>query len=228
MQEQDERTSMRHSTRARAPFFCTFLAVFLLLSCGNDVVGPENEWSTRQRENAACLERAVFGNPADSLYILPFPVGSAYRVSASYCDATDAGHYNELAYDFVMPVGADIMASRPGIVVEVVDDFADGTYDNTRSNYIAIRHDDGTVAGYGHTQQHGALVPVGEQVAQGQPIGHSGSSGAGGLPHLHMGVFRSVVWRRTDDVAFNFRNAEGPLDHRGGLLEGVTYTALSF
>lgn len=228
MQEQDERMSMRHSKRARGPLFCTLLAVFLLLSCGNDVVGPENEWSTRQRENVACLERAVFGNPAESLYVLPFPVGAAYRVSASYCDASDPGHYNELAYDFVMPVGGDIVASRSGTVVEVVDHFEDGTNDNTRSNYIAIRHDDGTVAGYGHTQQHGALVRVGEQVAQGQPIGHSGSSGAGGLPHLHMGIFRAVVWRRTDDVAFNFRNAEGPLDQRGGLLEGVTYTALPY
>jgi murein DD-endopeptidase MepM/ murein hydrolase activator NlpD len=228
MQEQDQRVNMRHSTGARARVFCALLAELLLLSCGNDVVAPENKWSTRQRENAACLDRAVFGNPAESPYVLPFPVGAAYRVSASYCDASDPGHYNEIAYDFVMPVGGDIVASRSGTVVEVVDHFEDGTNDNTRSNYIAIRHNDGTVAGYGHTQQQGALVRVGDQVAQGQQIGHSGSSGAGGLPHLHIGIFRAVVWRRTDDVAFNFRNAEGPLDQRGGLLEGATYTALPY
>ena len=206
---------MRHSVGARGPLFCTLFAAFLLLSCGNDVVGPEDDLSTRKRENAECLGRAVFGNPAESPYVLPYSVGAAYRVSVSYCDASNLGHYNELAYDFVMPVGADIVASRAGTVVEVVDHFEDGTYDNTRSNYIAIRHDDGTVAGYGHTQQRGALVRVGEVVTQGQHIGHSGSSGAGGLPHLHMGIFRAVVWRRTDDVAFNFRNTEGPLDQRG-------------
>jgi len=199
----------------------------LVAGCPNSVVEPDPYQSTWQREHDACQARAVFGNPAESAYILPYPVGDAYRVSASYCDERSA-HYNELAYDFAMPIGADIVASRGGTVVEVVDHFEDGGSDNTRSNYIAIRHDDGSVAGYGHTQQHGALVRVGDRVIQGQHIGHSGSSGAGSFPHLHLGVFPSVVWRRTDDLAFNFRNADGPLDQRGGLVQNAVYTALRF
>jgi len=207
------------------------LGAVLLAPCGagcsHGVTGPDAGASTWDREHAACLQRAVFGNPADSAYVLPYPVGAAYVVSSTYCYAGNA-HYNELAYDFVMPVGAEIVASRAGTVEGVVDHFEDGTSDNTRSNSIAIRHDDGTVAGYGHTQQWGAVVRVGDRVDQGQVIGHAGSSGAGGLPHLHLGVFPRVVWRRQDDLAFNFRNAQGPLDERGGLVNGALYAALPF
>lgn len=127
-----------------------------------------------------------------------------------------------------MPIGADVVAMRAGIVEAVVDHFSDAVLDYTQSNYLAIRHDDGTVAGYRHTQQGGAVVRVGDRVAQGQVIGHAGSSGTAGFPHLHVGVFPSVVWRRTDDLAFNFRNAEGPVDRRGALMVGATYTALPY
>jgi hypothetical protein len=49
----------------------------------------------------------------------------------------------------------------------IVNHFSDSGSDMTQSNYMAIRHSDGTVAGYGHTQQHGATVRVGKSVAQG-------------------------------------------------------------
>ena len=217
------RKAIRHVAACNAVFWTLFV-----MSCADPPTGPDVTQSVRERENAACLAREVFGNPAESAYVLPFPVGAAYRVSASCCDLANAGHYNELAYDFVMPIGADVVASRAGTVVEIVDHFEDSGTDNTHSNYIAIRHDDGTVAGYGHTQQGGAVVRVGEWVAQGQLIGHSGSSGTGTFPHLHIGVFPRVVWTRTDDVAFNFRNADGPLDQRGALIKGATYTALPY
>jgi|GEM_PF-4888646 len=31
----------------------------------------------------SCVERAVFGDPADSLYVLPYPVGTSYPVLQS-------------------------------------------------------------------------------------------------------------------------------------------------
>jgi murein DD-endopeptidase MepM/ murein hydrolase activator NlpD len=198
-------------------------------NCSQDLTSPATPPdTTRQRENLACVARAVFGDPAQSPYVLPYPVGAAYRVSATCCDPDDPGHYNELAYDFVMPIGADVTASRAGIVEAVVDHFSDNGSDNTQSNYIAIRHDDGTVAGYGHTQQGGSVVRAGDRVTQGQLITHAGSSGTAGFPHLHVGVFPTVVWRRTDDVAFNYRNAAGPVDARGALIKNQTYTALPY
>jgi murein DD-endopeptidase MepM/ murein hydrolase activator NlpD len=203
-------------------------ALFLLLpACSGTATNPSQSTATRQREYEACLAREVFGASTASPYVLPFPVGSTYRVSATCCDTANE-HYNELAYDFEMPIGADVAAMRAGIVEAVVDHFSDAVLDYTQSNYLAIRHDDGTVAGYGHTQQGGAVVHVGDRVAQGQIITHAGSSGTAGFPHLHVGVFPSVVWRRTDDLAFNLRNAEGPVDQRGALIVGASYKALPY
>ena len=201
--------------------------LLLLPACSDAVTSPSQNAPTRQREYEACLAREVFGASTASPYALPFPVGSTYRVSATCCDTANE-HYNELAYDFVMPIGADVVAMRAGIVEVVVDHFSDGGVDHTQSNYVAIRHDDGTVAGYGHTQQGGAVVHVGDRVSQGQIIAHAGSSGTAGFPHLHVGVFPSIVWRRTDDLAFNFRNAEGPVGQRGALIVGALYTALPY
>jgi murein DD-endopeptidase MepM/ murein hydrolase activator NlpD len=200
----------------------------LLATCRNSAPGssPASPSSaTRQQEIAACVARERFGDAAASPYVLPFPVGAAYRVSATCCDPGNE-HYNELAYDFVMPVGADVVAMRAGVVEAVVDSYSDAGTDMVRSNSVAVRHDDGTVAGYAHTQQHGALVRVGERVAQGQVIVRAGSSGTAGFPHLHVGLFPTVVWRRSDDLAFNFRNAGGPVDPRGALVVGATYVAL--
>jgi murein DD-endopeptidase MepM/ murein hydrolase activator NlpD len=200
----------------------------LLANCGGSAPSPSPASptsATRQQEYEACVARERFVDAAASPYVLPFPVGASYSVSATCCD-TKNEHYNELAYDFVMPIGADVVAMRAGVVEAVVDAYSDGGSDMTQSNYVAIRHEDGTVAGYGHTRQNGAVVRVGEWVAQGQLIVHSGSSGSAGFPHLHVGVFPTTVWRRTDDLAFNFRNASGPVDQRGALIVGATYVAL--
>jgi len=161
------------------------------------------------------VARARFGDAAASPYVLPFPFGASYGVSATCCDTRNE-HYNELAYGFIMPIGADVVAMRAGVVEAVVDTYSDGGSDMTQSNDVAIRHEDGTVAGCGHTRQNGSVVHVGQRVAQSLLIVHAGSSGTAGFPRLHVGVFPTPVWRRTDDLAFNFRNAVGPDDQRAG------------
>jgi hypothetical protein len=56
------------------------------------------------------------------------------------------------------------------------------------------------------------------------------NSGSAGTPvaDLHFGVYRTWPIRNGDDIAVNFRNAQGPLDTRGGLRQGVAYLALPF
>lgn len=73
---------------------------------------------------SACMERAVFGDPAESPYVLPYPVGAAYEVFQGYCQG---GHLlsNQLAYDFIIPTGADIVAARAGVVGHVEDRYED-------------------------------------------------------------------------------------------------------
>jgi len=171
-----------------------------------------------------CLEGANFGDPVDSEYILPYPVGKDYRISQTYC-YEGGGHSDTLAYDFEMPIGADVIAARSGEVIRVRDDLPDDAsgQDPGDNNEVFVRHDDGTAALYIHVQQGGVAVQVGERVSAGQRIAASGNAGfTGGLPHLHFEV------RRLDDtgVAVSFRNANGPLDERGGLLNYVYYEAL--
>jgi hypothetical protein len=64
-------------------------------------------------------------------------------------------------------------------------------------------------------------------VARGELIAQSGTSG-GTVAVLHFGVYRTWPVQGGYDVAINLRNADGPLDERGGLVQGATYTALPY
>lgn len=183
-----------------------------------------------QREPLPCLERAVFGDPAASPYVLPYPAGNSYRLAQGYC-YPHGGHRNQLAYDFEMPIGGDVVAAQGGVVRRVRDDLPDtgAMEDAGQYNNLLIEHKDGTVAFYGHLRQGSIVVQVGQRVTQGQRIAASGNSGnTQGAPHLHFGVYQS--WPATEgfDVGVNFRNAKGPLDERRGLIAGATYEALSY
>ena len=74
--------------------------------------------------DSPCLQRAIFGDPVESEYLLPFPIGEEYWISQSYC-FSEGGHSNQLAYDFDMPVGASVLAAREGVVKEVKEDSPD-------------------------------------------------------------------------------------------------------
>ena len=173
-----------------------------------------------------CLDRAVFGDPADSEYVLPFAIGEEYLITQSYC-FQQGGHREQLAYDFNMPVGDDVLAARAGVVVEVKQDSPDDGRGHGRHNYVYIRHEDGTIAFYAHLRQDHVYVEWGQSVEAGEPIADSGNSGmTGGRPHLHFGVYE--YWPPTEGrgVPVNFRNAEGPLDPRRGLMFNRVYEAL--
>jgi murein DD-endopeptidase MepM/ murein hydrolase activator NlpD len=172
-----------------------------------------------------CLNRAVFGDPAQSPYVLPYLVGSAYPVLQAYC--TSGSHSNQLAYDFRMAIGTPVVAAREGVVVDIVDAYEDTDLDRSHFNYIMIRHDDNTTAFYAHVQHLSIAVQLNESVGAGQLIANSGSAGTP-VADLHFGVYRTWPIHDGDDVAVNFRNAQGTLDPRGGLQQGVAYLALAY
>lgn len=177
-----------------------------------------------------CMERAVFGDPSKSPYILPYPVGESYRLMQGYC-YPEGGHRNQLAYDFETPVGTQVIAARSGLVVKVRSDLPDDgkQLESGQHNHIMIKHDDGTVAFYAHLQQDSILVKVGDHVSQGQPIAQSGNSGnTRGIPHLHFGVYQDWPAREGSDVPVNFRNAQGTHDALKGLRPGGVFRALQY
>lgn len=171
--------------------------------------------------------RQSFGDPAASPFVLPFPPGHGYEINQGYCPANPAwGHHRWLAYDFRMPIGDTVVASRAGRVLFVQEGFSDGTRVCGQENFVFIRHGDGTVMQYVHLTTNGALVAPGAQVAQGQPIGLSGDSGCSSGPHLHVALFRDGTdFSRQATLPVNYRNATGPLDERGGLVQGGRYVA---
>jgi len=181
----------------------------------------------KERTPIPCMERAVFGEPSESPYILPYPVGDSYRLMQGYC-YPEGGHRNQLAYDFETPIGVQVIAARSGVVMKVHGDLSDeGTQpESGQHNHIMIKHDDGTVAFYAHLKQNSILVKVEDRISQGQPIAASGNSGnTQGIPHLHFGVYESWPAVEGFDVAVNFRNAEGTLDKRNGLRPGGFFKA---
>jgi murein DD-endopeptidase MepM/ murein hydrolase activator NlpD len=175
-----------------------------------------------------CLQRARFGDPAASPYVLPYPVGMSYRVYQTYCGPQNHGRDNQLAYDFEMPLGSPVLAARAGTVVHVFDTHLDSDEYDSEFNCMFIRHDDGTAAFYAHLRQHSALVREGDAVQAGQHIADLGHLGNPVADLLHFGVYRAWPARDGDDLAVNFRNADGPLDPRGGLVQGMYYLALPY
>lgn len=120
------------------------------------------------------------------VYDLPFAKGKAFWIHQGYNGTFS--HQNENSLDFIMPEGTEILSSREGLVIDVVQKNNQGC--PTRNcapygNYVSILHSDGTIAQYYHLQQNGAKVNIGDTVTKGQVIGLSGNTGWSSGPHLH-------------------------------------------
>jgi hypothetical protein len=125
---------------------------------------------------------------SESLYVLPYPSGSQYRVNQGN-NNTCGGHTGSymFGYDFDMPIGSVIVAARNGTVSEVRFTNPDGknlTLGN--ENLVKILLDDGVTTAYSHLKQFSIVVELGQKVDAGDTLGLSGNSGyTDNFPHLH-------------------------------------------
>lgn len=87
----------------------------------------------------------------------------------------------------------DVVSAADGVIVGKIDGNYDlnCTWSDTASwNAVYIRHNDGSVAWYGHLKKNSlTFLPVGASVSQGDYLGKVGSSGASQGPHLHFEVY---------------------------------------
>jgi murein DD-endopeptidase MepM/ murein hydrolase activator NlpD len=180
---------------------------------------------------AACSSRSgsarscgPYPPQATSAYVLPYQVGQIYTVGQGNCSrgSHEGRSLARHAYDFLMPVGIPVIASRAGVVFLVEDRFGDGNRTPGQENFINVRHADDSIAAYVHLTQDGALVEVGDAVAQGDLIGLSGDTGNSSAPHLHFHVQECAGCAT---LPITFRNTR---PHPGGLVEGEQYAAESF
>jgi murein DD-endopeptidase MepM/ murein hydrolase activator NlpD len=196
---------------------CSFVASGCLLSaCDGD--------------DEKSYDCSVFPPAQSSPYILPWHVGHTYVARPHAARETTPMRY---AIDVPMPIGTDILASRAGVVIFVRENYVDGDNTPGHENLVFVRHEDNTIGYYAHFTNMGAVVEVGESVAQGALIGLSGHTGESTEPHLHFDVRPACLGGQpcaslpSETVPLNFSNAQPSRgDLSCGLRAGVSYTAL--
>jgi hypothetical protein len=206
-------------------FALLLLILFMMVLCVKEEFDPPP--ANRQE----CFEVAIFDDHQLSPYCLPYNEGSEYILSQSYCSPPPGSHQTRFAYDFLMPVGTEIIAVREGEVVELREHYQDNDTIASHTNMVSLRHEDETISLYLHMQYEGIDVELGDLIPKGGHLGWSGNSGdTHGTPHLHFqvclksGMCSSETGEYT--VPVNFSNTDGPHDEAGGLIVGETYFAL--
>lgn len=111
-----------------------------------------------------------------------WPLAAAGRISCGFgprrAPTAGASTYHK-GIDIAVPTGTAVRASKAGKVVTA-------TYSSSAGNYVALYHGGGVYTYYMHCSA--LSVSVGDQVAQGQTIALSGSTGISTGPHLHFAV----------------------------------------
>lgn len=159
--------------------------------------------------NTGCVNRA---RPE---YVLPFPVGKSYYLLQGNCGKHSHYGNDAFSYDFRMPIGTYVTAMRSGKVVNLHEQFRDGSNTNDSLNFIIILHTDSTASRYLHITQNGALVEKGQYVQAGDTIALSGNSGLCTEPHLHVDVTGYCTKAPCQTIPFSFLNAADKVPMQG-------------
>jgi len=122
--------------------------------------------------------------PATSPELVPF---AGTRTLTATWGAPSGGYHAYPAIDIGMPTGTPVYAAGAGTIVASHSGCPVGNLESTcginnLGNMIQIAHPDGRHSRYGHLS---SLVVASGNVAAGQLIGYSGSSGKSTGPHLH-------------------------------------------
>ena len=193
---------------------CALIPI-LLLGCGEGGSGGSTPVA------AAC---GPYPDESTSPYVLPYEVGTSSFVSQGNC--TNGSHRtgtpDQYGYDFLMPIGTLLIASRAGTVTLALDTFADNTGIPGEENVVGITHSDGSVALYFHIAQNGSTVALQQTVSIGDIIALSGNSGNSTEPHLHFVVTGPPGTGGVGTVPITFNNTD---PHANGLQSGRSYPA---
>ena len=88
-------------------------------------------------------------------------------------------HHDYPAADIPVPEGTNVYAMSSGKVTAAPNGYGYG-------QGVSIMGDDGVLYNYGHGQDGGQIVKVGDTIKAGQLIMHSGNTGRSTGPHLHV------------------------------------------
>ncbi len=163
------------------------------------------------------------GSGPDTYHKLPWTDGTVYNLGQGNNGSFSHNGSQAFAFDFGMPEGTTLRASRAG-VVDWVQESLTATYDPNSplsstnqpfpsgstanfGNVVRIDHGDGTWSWYFHLQENGALVEAGDRVERGQPIATSGNTGRSTGAHLHFQVQDDInAWAQSIEVNISSAN----------------------
>ena len=144
----------------------------------------------------------------DAQFLLPFDSRINWIVGQGVSGAYSHTGREEFSLDFAMPEGTQILASRRGTVVRVVDGFTRCCLPVGRSheaNQVIVLHANGTFASYVHLRP-GIPVKPGQSVDAGELVGYSGSTGYATMPHLHFSVSIRDASKQPQTIPVRFQN----------------------
>lgn len=189
------------------PYLAAGLAIVLLASCNT---APDVDTVEAGAEEVAFgCEGEPYPKRAESPYVLPLEPGSTFETGLTNCSSSfhGAGHPDQYAFDFDVPVGTPFVAARAGTVARVVENASsDGGGPDDVGNFVVLDHGDGTFGLYLHSPRDGIDVVPGQTVEQGDVLGRTGRSGLAGYPHLHFIVVRGTPDYPYQGMPVSFRN----------------------
>jgi MYXO-CTERM domain-containing protein len=122
---------------------------------------------------------------------VPWACGQTFSCTQGNGGATSHTGISQYAWDFGMPVGTEVKATRDGTILLIKMNSNLGgcsqTYAND-ANYVLVDHGDGTAALYLHLEHNSSSLKVGDPVAAGDTIARVGLTGWTCGPHLHFQV----------------------------------------
>ena len=185
-------------------FFAVAFFALAVLVIGCSISNDPMRTTIRQLQNGIIKEDTSY------VYRLPFASNTTHKLVQGYF--SHYSHKNRVALDFKMKKGTPIFAARNGVAVRIKEDGTKGGWNKKYrqdGNFIVIKHIDGSSAGYWHLQQNGALINIGDTIAQGQQIGLSGKTGYALFPHLHFLVWRTDKDGHWQQIATRFKTSNG-------------------
>jgi murein DD-endopeptidase MepM/ murein hydrolase activator NlpD len=182
---------------------------FIIISCHTTINSDKDE-------------SAICSSQETSEYVIPYPVGTTYTCIQGYVGRTYHKGVFKYGVDFLMPIGSIVTCARGGRVIFIEESFSDEDYGIEKANVVVVLHADSTYGRYVHLTKNGALVEIGQTVAQGDTIGLSGSSGYSPKPHLHFDVTEDCPQSNCQTIPICFKNTK---PHPYGLVTGESYIA---
>jgi hypothetical protein len=125
----------------------------------------------------------TYPNRATSPYVLPFPGGESAWVIQGNNSSLNHNGVEEHSWDFRLRCGTPVLASRDGVVTDVVENNS-GYGSGRPNNLVEVTHTDGTIVRYVHIQQNSAIVNERDPVDQGDHLASVGNVGNSLTGHI--------------------------------------------